>query len=121
MSPYETIYRQYQEKLPDLDFPKLVGSYMTFGFVFSTPVYFMMGKSVNRRASPDLIRDPSHRFAREECDAWWIHAATGNMAGAWKAMPWPLPWVGFQRFDDDLHFYPLERMNALAQVYSHDA
>ena len=65
------------------------------GFVFSTPDYFIMGRELE--------------------GAWFIEAFAGNMDAAWSILPYELPYVAFQRFDNSLRFIPIERLRRLSK------
>ena len=65
------------------------------GFVFSTPDFFIMGREVE--------------------GAWFIEAFAGDMDRAWSILPYELPFVSFQRFDNSLRFIPIERLRRLSK------
>src|ERR1043165_6791482 len=64
------------------------------GFVFSTPEAFLMGRPVPRGAE---LLDPWQSWPREECDAWFVWIGVGRAARLLSLMPYPLPWVGWER------------------------
>lgn len=93
-----------------LDFGLYVTMHLNDGFVFSTPEFFVMGRPVRRDADPQLIRNPAFTWKRDSADAWWIHGMAGDMSKVIAFMPWPLKWVGFERFDCICRFYDLHRL-----------
>lgn len=109
MSPADLIREQYRHHC--MDFDAYVRIHFDSGFVFATPTYFIMGRAVVRDADETQIRNPMHFFAYP--DAWWIHAMAGDLTGVWKIMPYPLESVGFERFDEEPRFYPIDTLRRL--------
>ena len=79
------------------------------GFVFSTPDFFIMGFAVRRNVN-GLLWDHS-----DNPDAWYITGMAGDMDKAWSILPYELPFVSFQRFDNSLRFIPIERLRRLSK------
>lgn len=100
MSPYREIYQKYQQERPEVDFPALIGHHLQFGFVYSTPDFFVMGRPVPKNAASQLILDPNHFWGREHCDCWYLHAFAGRMDKVWKVMPYPLKFCAWTRIHD---------------------
>lgn len=123
MSPIETIEAEYARR--GLDFRMYLEIHQRRGFVFSTPEYFIMGRAVRRNAAPELIRDPRYFWVRDSVvdppDAWWVHAMAGDPSKCWPLMPWPLGFIGFERFDNDLRWYPVERIHQFFDVLAKTA
>lgn len=57
------------------------------GFVFATPDFFIMGRELD--------------------GGWFIEGMAGDMSKAWSILPYELPSVTFQRFDNELRSLPL--------------
>lgn len=108
MTPFEQLAAQYGQH--GISLHQYVRLHLKSGFVFSTPEYFVMGRPVPRTVDPSLIRNPNVTFTREQSDAWWIHGMAGDMGELIRIMPWPLEWIGFERFDEFPRFYKLERL-----------
>lgn len=108
MSPFDRLNEEYGRH--GISLQQYVRIHLKHGFVFSTPEVFAMGRAVERHAIPDLIRNPGYRFDDETADAWWIHGMSGDMSKVIAFMPWPLAWVGFERFDCIPRFYNLHRL-----------
>ena len=81
-------------------------AYLLRGYVISTPNSFCMGRAVRSDATPNLIKDPWYDFF--DPDAWYIFAYAGKLSEAWKSIPYPLPWVGLDRKQHGIKFYPSE-------------
>lgn len=113
---YDSLEALYLKTGAEEPFANYVLHHARHGFVYATPDFFVMGRPVNRKAAPELIRDATHAFPREECDAWFIHAAAGNMPKMWSITPWPLGWIGWTRLHDplsELQFTPTETLKRL--------
>lgn len=113
---YDALEEIYAKQGAEEPFANYVIEHAKSGFVYSTPDFFVMGRPVLRSAAPELIRDARHVFRREECDAWFIHAAAGNMPKMWAITPWPLGWIGWTRMRDsldELTFIPTESLKRL--------
>lgn len=116
MTAYEKIERAYQEHPKEEPLENYVRWHLRHGFVFSRPDFFCMGRCVMKEAPADSIRDPMHLFPSEDCNAWYIFAAAGNMARMWQILPWPLGWVCWTRLHDplsELQFVETERLQRL--------
>lgn len=112
MSPYEQARAVYFKEPCARTFEADLALHLEFGFVFSTPKFFIIGRPVKRDAPHGLILDPSFSFVRRECDCWHIHLAAGDLEAAWSILPWPLPWLAFER-RNDLRFIPADRIHRL--------
>jgi hypothetical protein len=82
------------------------------GFVFSRPDFFVMGRPVNRHASPALIVG-QYRFPSVVADCWHVYLMAGNVARAWSMLPWELEWVSFER-GNVLRFHRLASIRRLS-------
>lgn len=112
MSPAEKMAETFAAH--GLDFAYYVDRHFQYGFLFSTPEFFVMGRPVMRGARAELIRDPSATFDGMAVDAWWVHGAVGNLRAMWDVMPAALPYLGFERWDDNPRFYPIETLRRLS-------
>jgi hypothetical protein len=104
LSPIDECHRVFREK--GVDFPALLELHYRHGYVVSTPEVFVMGRPVERDALPEEIRDPAFNIWNHP-DAWWFHGFWGNPHVLWRMMPFDLPYVGWEKFDMNLRFYPL--------------
>jgi len=118
MSPYDTIVQKYLDKPQEAPFGEYLEWHLRNGFVFNTPEYFIMGKNCRRLAPPHEVADCEHVFDAQDSDCWYIFAMSGNMTKAFNSMPFPLPWIAFERIIDnkrELRFYKTEDLQRLAQ------
>ena len=117
MTPYEQIWKKYREEMPEVDFSRIVGHHLQFGFAFGTPDFFVMGRPVVKDAPESQIDDPYHLFPPATADAWYVHAMAGNIEKAWSILPWPLGFIGFHRNHGgirELTFCPTEVLKRLS-------
>jgi hypothetical protein len=78
------------------------------GYVYSTPDYFVMGRPVQRCAPRDAIVDPAINHAAPDC--WHVYLAAGDMPKALTMVPYPLPWMSFER-GNRLRFWKMSRIS----------
>jgi len=86
--------------------------HLLFGYVFSTPDYFIMGRPVKHDAPDSCIVDPLYQFPRCEWDAWHIYLYSGDITKCWDIEPFKFPWVTFER-KNVLRRYPMDRLKRL--------
>jgi hypothetical protein len=114
LSPYARMAGKYRESPQELPFGYYVSWHMVHGFVFSTPDYFIMGRPVRRGTdfTDRLFIEP-----RESADAWYVHAMSGDVSAVWGILPYPLPFIAFERVrvgKRELTIVPLERIRRLS-------
>lgn len=81
---------------------------MLNGYVFCTPETFVMGRVVQHDAPAELIVDPWHRF--ESGDCWMVYLAAGCiLRDAVGMMPFPLPWLAWER-ENRLRVWRIEKV-----------
>lgn len=108
MSPYEIIAQKYFTNPQEAQFADYVEWFLRNGYVYSTPDYFVMGKNCRRTAPEEHICDCTHVFDENNSDCWYIFAMAGNIGKCLSVMPYPLPWLAFERLIDnkrELRFY----------------
>lgn len=102
MKPYEAIRAKYEASEHDLPWGYWVEWHLRHGFLFNTPEFFAMGYPIIKGAELVPVLDG---------DCWYLFALAGSMSKCWSILPWPLPWVGFERILDgkrEMRFYRLE-------------
>jgi hypothetical protein len=107
ISPVERIAALYNESSPR-SFKEDLEAHLLHGWVFSSPTYFCMGRGVERDASQQDINNPWHLFSKP--DTWYVYAFSGDIQWTWKSIPYPLPWIAFERRKGPIKFYPYERI-----------
>lgn len=116
MSPFERIESEYRRRPRAEPFLYYVRLYHAWGFVFSRPDFFVMGRPVPRHAPAEAILDDHERFTGIQCDCWYLMAAAGNTARMWQVVPWELPHFCWTRLTDpisELRFVETERLQRL--------
>lgn len=116
LSPFEKLEAEYERHPRQELFLYYVRLYMARGFVFSRPDFFVAGRPVPRGADPQRIFNDHEAFHGEQCDCWYLFAASGNMARMWSVTPWELPWFCWTRLSDPLSslvFVEAERLKRL--------
>lgn len=100
-SPYERMEEMYRSYPQAESLLFYVEWHLKHGFpVFNRPDFFVMGRPIIKTYDPDelaRITEQLKIYPAHECDCWYVHAIAGNMARAWIAMPWKLPWMVFER------------------------
>ena len=81
--------------------------HLEHGYVISGPEFFVMGRAVRRDATYGAITSPW--IDHKDPDCWWVYLASGDVRKFSRAMPYPLPWIGFER-DNVPAFYATERI-----------
>lgn len=93
-------------------FTAALSACLSDGYVRSEPGFFFMGRAVPSSAKDSDILDFSHTFHGEQCDAWFVCGMAGNMRLAFDALPYPLPFMIFQRDNGPFRRYKLESLTA---------
>ena len=96
MTPVERAAQVYQREECASTFQRDLEAHLLNGYVISTPQAFAMGRAVNSKADEALILDPWHSFKSEDCDAWLIWLAAGDLPSLLHCFPHPLPLIGYQ-------------------------
>ena len=69
--------------------------HLEYGYVISTPGFFVMGRPVNDAAGyHDLV---SPWVGHPNPNAWWVYLASGSLPLIIRSMPFALPRIGFER------------------------
>jgi hypothetical protein len=115
LSPYEQMAAMYEANPQERSFEWYCEWHMRHGFLFSTPVFFIMGRAVNK-GFVERHGLPLQHVPREFADTWYIHAMAGDMTRAWDILPYPLPWLAWERILDgkrELRFYSAAEVKRL--------
>ena len=112
MSPYEQMAEKYAVHPQERSFEWYVEWHARHGFVFATPDFFIMGRRAYKWSLENGGAD-AHLYSAEVADTWYIHAMAGDMSRAWSVLPYPLPWLAWERLLDgkrDLRFYEFDKV-----------
>lgn len=115
MSPIDKARQVYSQEPCARTFDEDLRLHLKFGYVFSTPEFFIMGRPVDSTAEYHLVTDPSLQFP--EPDAWLVYLAAGDLSMFWTIKPFDLPYIGWER-DNALRFYPSERLEKICDRVS---
>ena len=119
MTPYDQAAQVYEQEecvhtfLEDLEY------YHRYGYVFSTPDYFVMGRPVCRDWPPEWIVNPIDHHADIQCDLineltlppnlWHIALMSGDTFNVWETLPYRLPGISIEK-RNKLKFYSYDRL-----------
>lgn len=115
MTPFEQAMLVYQSEPCARTFEQDLRLHFQFGFVFSTPDFFVMGRPVMKDWIESVIVDPMKLLQPMQCDCWHVHTFAGNLSKAWGILPYPLPFISFER-KNELRFYRLDALRRLGTL-----
>lgn len=95
VGPKARASRVYDLEPCDRTFFEDLAIHRRYGVVIDTPKVFVMGRPVRKDAPISLVLDPTYRFS--DPDAWLVWLLAGDLQEALRLMPYPLPWLGWQR------------------------
>lgn len=97
LSPFQQAAAVYDREPCARSFAEDLELHLLNGWVASSPGYFVMARPVPSAADLERVRDPAWLWPAEDCDAWWIYLAAGDLAAACRCIPFPLEFMGFER------------------------
>ena len=83
--------------------------HLEFGYVFSTPDAFIMGRPVDKHASYDQIIRPEIEFPSPNAWLIWLAAGAAAIRVFLDREPFPLPYMGWER-DNKLRWYDRQQI-----------
>lgn len=108
MTPFEKAADVYRNEWCARSFHEDLTLHFKRGWVISSPRFFVMGRPVCYWAwSADQILDPFHN-PPDEPDCWHVWLAAGDLKEALKFLPFPLPYISFER-KNVLKMYSFDR------------
>lgn len=114
MSPYDRMAELYVRHPQERSFDFYLNWHLRYGYVFSTPTLFVMGRATIKDAPIEL-----HEITPDLPNCWYLHALAGDPCEAWRFLPYPLPWVGFERLDGTgqrvARYYPSSTLARFSQ------
>ena len=102
MSPYERLIGLYAAHPTVHPFEWYWDWHCRHAFACATPEFAMAFRPVCRESEPGQVSDPTCLFPPDKCDAWFVFCGAGHLRRAWRAMPWELPWIGYERLQGDI-------------------
>lgn len=96
MSPFEQMKRKYRDNPQERSFDVYLDWHMRHGFVFATPDFFVMGRAA-AKGILERVGVALQPVEPEFQDTWYVHAMAGDLRLVWSILPWPLPYVAFER------------------------
>lgn len=114
LTPYEQAAQVYQQEPCARPFVEDLEAHLFNGYVFNTPDLFVMGRAVDSSAERAVIVNPWHTFDAEQCDAWLVYLAAGDLRKLIELFPYPLPKIGFERINK-MRFYRFREFTARIQ------
>jgi hypothetical protein len=97
MTPAERAAGVYAREPCARSFTEDIEAHLLGGFVHSTPSAFVLARPVPRHADPHDIVDPWVTWSPEDCDAWWIYLAAGEVGTLLHLFPFHTTWIGWER------------------------
>lgn len=61
----------------------------------------------------DLLKGKKSEKELDKLDCWYVHYAAGDLKRLFEIAPYELEWVAFERNNDKLKFYKVERIRGL--------
>lgn len=106
-SPYERARWVYDNEDCPRSFETDLELHLKHGFVFSTPDFFVMGRAVCSKTSPEEIVNPEVVHRRDLHDCWHVYLFAGDLSKAWNVLPYELPMFSLER-KNELRFYKFQ-------------
>jgi len=107
MTPFDKARMVYEKEVCARTFDEDLRLHLKFGYVFSTPDFFLMGRPVSKDAEYHEITDPRLQFPDPDC--WLVYLASGDINKFWTICPYDLPYVGWER-DNVLRIYRSDKV-----------
>lgn len=107
-TPIWAMIEVYKNQPCERTFQEDLELHLLFGYVFSTPTYFIMGRAVCSEAPFEEICNPLYSFNPHYCDTWHIFGMAGDTTKVYEIMPYPLPYISFQGKNNKLRKYSFE-------------
>jgi hypothetical protein len=118
VTPAEQAAAVYDREPCARTFREDLEAHLLNGYVFSTPSAFAMGRPVRSSADPAQIVNPWHSFNREECDAWQVYLAAGDISSVIHLEPFPLTFYFWER-NNVLRIFLSKTVKRLCLRFSH--
>lgn len=114
LSPYEQAMRVYEQEECKRTFAEDLDLHLRYGYVYSDPRLFIMGRPVCLSGSPADIVNPMVKFSRDHCDCWHVYLAAGDLNHFFEIEPYILPYLSWEK-RNVLRVHPRSRLIQLCQ------
>jgi len=116
MMPWRTVKNLFISTAAEVPFEVALALYMSHGYVFSGPKWFMMLRPILSTASEMEIRDAGKHWPHPDC--WYVCAAAGaELRKLYKLMPYWLPKIAFHRNGGEtLKVYDMRKFKRLVKM-----
>lgn len=94
MKPWQKAANWFSKFSNGDTFEQLLAEYFKNGYVWSTPLSFMLFRPVFWDGKDIYLETDNH-------NAWFLHLAAGDMRDMFRAAPFPLEYLVFQRHAQD--------------------
>ena len=111
MTPAQQAANVYKQEECPRSFMEDVQAHLLNGYVISTPEFFAMGRPVCSTGDHQDIINPRHSFPQKQWDCWLIYLVAGDMQKAWRAFPFPLEKIAFEK-RNNLRYYRFELLDS---------
>lgn len=91
------------------EFEELLTHYSTNGVVYSDNRVFVMAMMHNK----DFLMGKKSEKELDKLDCWYIHYAAGDIKRLFEIAPYEMKWALFERDNDKLKCYNLDRIRRL--------
>ena len=91
------------------EFEELLTHYSTNGVVYSDNRVFVMAMMHNK----DFLMGKKSEKELDKLDCWYIHYAAGDIKRLFEIAPYEMKWALFERNNDKLKCYNLDRIRRL--------
>jgi hypothetical protein len=112
MTPAEAAAQWCQAHPEHGTFAEVLGAYLSFGYVWSSPRSFILARPIRREWWNDGDKLADHSLVDPGGDCWFIWLAAGDMAEFFKICPEPKTFVCFSR-GDVARLWEFERLRRL--------
>jgi hypothetical protein len=95
MSPFDQAAEVYEREPCARSFDEDLFHHLRHGYVISTPQFFALLRPVQRDWPIAWLREPWRIDRQGNC--WWLWLLAGDLVAGAQALPFPLPYIGYER------------------------
>lgn len=99
MTPAAEIAARIDEGNPDrLTFREDLALHLDHGWIYSSPTAFGLAMLKISDWGEDDLQNPEIYALPDDADLWYFTRVAGKAAEVFERLPFPMPFVGYQRF-----------------------